>query len=713
VAKRTDPGRPRDTDPISLDADPTGGQVTSMWKNTDARFPDSRRRIRAARDILNKTSTTLLGESAVGSPQSAVGALTLPQRMLAVTMTNSLSSQYGVPELTRYGKPIASDKSDQIETVLKATLERLLAAPDLFGKATQDGQWGIAVLPAAVEWDHCPVYSADGYNLDEQDRPPTDDGYSGRDPARSRRAFDKDYEAYCARCDYVAVDLIDPTDCAPILTRGSRGRRFSARGLVVRRLFEREELLAQGYKSPALSSEKATLIPRGDKATVRGKGGKLYLYTLYTSLWDDADACLVPCIVYSVAGEDTTRYSPRTSQQEAALINLKEEWGIETPMWGYYFGLRTADPDPDHVGLPFLDAYEGLVLALERMLAASVAHAERSSFKGSWVEPGENVPPEAYTETVENQLRLKQFDEPLSGELMTAPGRVTPVAPPPLGSAASQMMAALMQQLQLTSPDPASPAGQGASGHAMSLASGLIEAAHADIPRGVLECYEDVAQWVLECICAVMATKQVPYVIDANEELPPDEPGDRRAVSQRYVLTEKDLGESYKITARWRQRPDPVNVTLKMDQADRGYASVIDVLEAAGETNTTWKLGEILYYKAVMTPGSPENLELSAYVARKRGEIEKAQQLELQAKQLLEPQGTPTAAIAPEAAQMAQMAAGQGSGVATGVKSSISATVQGAQEGGAINQDQRVAGAMGIRGAVPPSVGAGANGIPG
>jgi DNA-directed RNA polymerase subunit K/omega len=699
--------RPKDTDALRLDVDPSGGQVVALWRSTESRFPDSRKTIRRARDLVNKAPSTMLDP--FGSTTGGSVPFALPQRMLAVTMTNSLSSQYGTPELTRYGKPVASDKSDQIETVLKATLDRLLSVPDLFGKATQDGQWGIAVLPAGAEWDHIPLYSAEGYDLDAEDRSPGDAGYTSRDPARSRRAFDRDYEAYCARCDYVAIDVIDPTDCAPILTRGTHGRRFAARGLLVRRLFEREELLAQGYRSPALSAEKSTLIPRGDRATARGKGGKLYLYTAYVSLWDEDDECLVPCIVYSVAGEDTRKFSPRTGEHDAALINLREEWGIETPMWGYYHGLRTADPDPDKVGLPFLDAYAGLVLALERMLAASVAHAERSSFKGSWVEPGENVPPEAYTETVENQLRLKSFDEPVSGELMTAPGRVTPVAPPPLGTAATQMMAALMQQLQVTSPDPAQPAGSGASGHAMSLASGLIEAAHSDIPRGVLECYEDVASWVLECICAVMKTKQVPYVIDANEELPPDEPGERRAVSQRYVLSEKDIGDSYHITATWRQRPDPVNVTLAMDRATQGFASIVDVLEAAGETNTTYKIAEILYYRAVMTPGTPENLELSAYVARKRGETSRAEQLEMEAKALLEPQGTPSDAIAPEAQQMAAMAAGQPSGVATGAKSSIAATVQGAQEGGPTMSDQQAGAAMGVRAAVPPSVG---NGVP-
>lgn len=705
-----EPGmRPRDTDALSLSEDPTGGQLVQLWRATDARFPASRRRITRARDVATKDDLALGSDGTRTDPRT----ITLPQRLLAITMTNSLSSQYGVPELTRFGRPVASDKSDQIETVLKATLGELLAAEDLFGKATQDGEWGVAVVPAATRWDHVPVYSEEGYSLDADDRRKGSDGYTGRDPARSRRAYDRDYEDHCARCEYVAVDLIDPTDCAPILTRGTRGRRFTARGLVVRRLFEREELLDQGYDCPALASEKTALIPRGERASMRGRGGKLYLYTAYVSLWDEDDGCLVPCVAYSVGGQDTTRYSPRSGRQEAALINLKAEWGIETPCWGYYHGMRTADPDPDRVGLPFLDAYADLVLALERMLAASVHHAERSSFKGSWVEPSENVPPEAYTETVENQLRLKSFDEPASGELMTAPGRVTPAAPPPLGSAATQMMAAMLGQLEATAPDPASPAGSGASGHAMSLASGLIEAAHADIPRGVLECYQDVAQWVLETIAAVMRTKQVPYVIDANEELPPDVPGDRRSVSQRYVLSEKDIGDSFKITAAWRQRPDPVNITLAMDRAMKGFASIVDVLEAAGETNTTYKIAEILYYKAVMTPGSPENLELSAYVARKRGEVARAEQLELQAKQLLAPQGTPTDAIAPEARQMAAQAAGGGgrpSGVATGVQSSIAATVQGAQEGGAINADQRLGAEMGIRAAVPPSVGAGLNG---
>jgi hypothetical protein len=703
AAKGAPEDRPKDTDAITLDRDPTGGQVGRLWRQTDERFPESRKRIREARDVANKDASTLgLGGG---------GPMALPQRLLAVTMTNSLSSQYGTPELTRFGRPTATDKSDQIETVLKATLEELIATPDLFGKATQDGQWGLAVLPAGAEWDHIPLYSADGYNLDEDGRGPEEKAYSGRDPARSRRAYDRDYEDYCARCQYVAVDLIDPTDCAPILTRGTRGRRFTARGLLVRRLFEREELLAEGYTCPALSSEKSTLIPRGDKATVRGRNGKLYLYTVYLSLWDEDEKELVPCIIYSVGGDDTRKYSPKTGKDEPALINLKEEWGIAEPTWGYYFGMRTADPDPDKVGLPFLDAYKDLVLALERMMAASVAHAERSSFKGSWVEPGENVPPEAYTETVDNQLTLKSYDEPASGELMTAPGRVTPVAPPPLGSAVSQMMAAVLQQLEVTAPDPQQPAGGAASGHAMSLASGLIQAAHADIPRGVLECYQDLASWTLTVMLAVMKTKSVPYVIDANEELPPDQPGERRSVSQRYVLTERDLGDHPRVTASWRQKPDPVNVTLTMDRASRGYASIVDVLEASGETNHVYKIAEILYYRAVITPGTPENLELSAYVSRKRGEEEKAQQQELQAKQVLGPLGTPTAAIAPEADQMATAA--QQSGVATGAKSSIAATVQGAQEGGPIQADARMGAGMGVNAAVPPGVGAGAPAGPG
>ena len=695
--------RPRDGDPISLGTTPTGGQMVALWKRTDARFPESRRRIRRARAVLNKDTSTL---SARGDDP-----LTLPQRLMAVTMTNSLSSQYGTPELTRHGRPIATDKSDQIETVLKATLAELIAADDLFGKATQDGEWGVAVYPAPADWAHLPVYSEQGYDLDAEDRPKGSAGYTTRDSARSRRAFDRDYEDFLAEQPYVVVDLIDPTDCAPLLVRGTRGRRFEARGLLVRRLFSREDLLAQGYRCPCLASEQATLIPRGDKANARGRGGQLWLYTAYLTLWDEADECLVPCIVYSVAGEDTTRKNG-LGEDEPALINLKHEYGITTPMWGYYHGMRTADPDPDRVGLPFLDAYADLVLRLERLLAASVHHAERSSFYGSWVEPGEQVPIEAYTETVENQLQLRRFDPPESGELVTAPGKVMPATPAPLGPAAAQMLMAMQQTLDLQAPDPSQPAGAGASGHAMSLASGLIEAAHADIPRGVLECYRDVAGWVLECTAAVMRTFGTPYVIDANEELPPDEAGDRRRVSQRYVLSERDLGGSYKVAAEWRQRPDPVNITLTLDLMTKGAASIADVLEARGETNTTYKIAEILYYRAVMTPGTPENLELSAYVARKRGEVEKAERLELEAKALLEPQGTPSNAVAPEARDMAAMArqgmgAGPPSGVQSGVRSGIAATVQGATQGGPMTQDALAAGQLGVRPAVPPTNGAG------
>jgi len=685
---------PRNTDPISLDGALEGDQLVALWRDTDSRFTGSRERIRWARDVQAKDPSSI---SAVGD----IAGLTLPQRLMAITMTNSMSSQYGVPELTRYGRPSPSDKADEIETIMKATLESLIDVTDLFGKATQDGEWGIAVVPAETDWASVPTYSEDGYSFDADDRRPDDEGYRGRDGARSRRAYDKDREDWLASQQYVTIDLIDPTDCAPILVRGTHGKRFEARGLVVRRLFTREDLLGRGYRCDALSAERATLIPRGDRGNKTGKGGQLWLYTAYLTLWDEDDETLVPCIAYSVAGQTTYRRDRDSGEDKTALIDLRKDYGITTPMWGYYWGLHSADPDPDRMGIPFMDAYADLVLTLERMLAAGVHHAERSAYRGSWVEPGDNVPAAAYTETVENQLRLRRFDPPLSGELVTAPGRVVPDAPPPLGTAATQMMMAIQANLGQTAPDPANPAGTGASGHAMSLASGLIEAAHGDIPRGVLECYESLACWVLECLVAVMRTYDVPYVLDANEELPPEAPGNRRFVTQRYVLTERDIGKSYKLSATWRQKPDPTSITLTMDRATRGYASVVDVLEAAGETNAVLKIAEILYYRAVMTPGSPENLELSAYVARRNGDVEKAQQLELQRQGLLAPQGTPTAAIAPEAQEMAAQAGGGPpmgpSGVQTGVRSSIAASVQGAVGGGPQTADARLAGEMGIR----------------
>lgn len=704
--------RPKDTDVIGLDRDPTGGQVVTLWKNTLARFPTLWKRIELQRKIVARDDSTISDRT--------TDKFTLPQRLMPVTMTNSLSSQYGTPELTRHGRPVATDKSDTIETVLVADLEQSITTADIFAKATQDGCWAVAVVPAPLDVLRMPQYDEDGYSLDEKGRKKGDKEYTKRDATTSKRAYDKDHEDFLATQQYATVDLIDPTDCAPILVRGTRGRRFEARGLLVRRLFSREELLGAGYRSPALRAEKATLIPRSDKGNARGRGGSLWLYTAYLLLWDEAGddgrGELVPVIINSVAGEDTDRrtYDPSKKDFEVgpALINLKQEYGITEPTWGWYQGLRTADPDPDKVPLPFGEAYDALVLGLERMMAASIHHAERSSFHGWWVEPGEKVPQAAYIETIENQLRLKRFDPPESGELVTAPGKVTPNVPAPLGPAASQMMAAMTAQLDANAPDPADPAGQGASGHAMSLASGLIQAAHADIPRGVLECYADIANWKLACTAAVMRTFEVPWVVDTNAELPPDEPGERRSVTQRYVVSERDLGKSYKVTASWRQKPDPVNITLKLDMMLKGAASVKDVLEAAGETNTTYKIAEILYFKQVMTPGTPENLELSAYTARKRGEVERAEMLELQAKGMLEPQGTPTDAIAPEAQQMAAMIAGGGggappSGVQTGVRSSIAAATEGATQGASVTRDALAAGEMGIRPATPPANGVG------
>jgi len=161
-------------EPISLTKDPTGQQMVNLWKNTRGRFPSTYRKVEASRAIVNKDISTLSDRS--DDP------LVLPQRLMAITMTNSLSSQYGVPELTRHGKPVTTDKSDEIETVLKATLERSLNPADVFGKATQDGSWAMAVLPAPLDVMRMPVYSEDGYSFDKEGRKKGDAHESVWDP---------------------------------------------------------------------------------------------------------------------------------------------------------------------------------------------------------------------------------------------------------------------------------------------------------------------------------------------------------------------------------------------------------------------------------------------------------------------------------------------------------------------------------------------------
>src|SRR5215510_2216139 len=164
---------PRATDPITLDSPPTGDQLTALWRDTDARFPESRERIRRARDVANKEPSTIADDS-----------FTLPQRLMSITMTNSFASQYGTPELTRYGRPGPSDKSDELETIMKATLDGLIDPVDLFGKAAQDGEWAVAVMPADTDWSYVPTYSEQGYSFDEHDRTPDQEVYRGRDGAR-------------------------------------------------------------------------------------------------------------------------------------------------------------------------------------------------------------------------------------------------------------------------------------------------------------------------------------------------------------------------------------------------------------------------------------------------------------------------------------------------------------------------------------------------
>jgi hypothetical protein len=690
-SRKRDDQRVYSVDPISADNARTADLV-SIWERTAARFTNSRFRILLCRDIRRNEAGVSIDPTWCDGNEDVADWLevALPDRqLLDVNLTNALATS--VPKYTRAPRGSTqtdTDDADALELWGNSAIEQSVDWPTPRGLAIQEGEYGVLVLPDTAAMADVPEYmqristekhaklkdtkgwekdeDGDGwhrpnpaYERDAKGRAPDHPQYTKRSEKASSKAHNDDYIDWLANHLPWTVQFISALDCVPILVRGKK-RPWECNGLLRRTLFDEEELLARKFKWEGMGQRE--LIPRSfDSDSTYGQGGQIYLYEAYLMLPATDGGPPHPTIVYSVGGAATTlgrSMSDGTESEEASVIDLYEEYGIETKLWEYYWGCHLQD-DPDFRGMPYIWPMVPAITNLEGLLTADLAGAWKNSFGGHIVVPDQNVPPAAYMEGEGAKAQMRTFKAPKMGEVKLAPGLVTPFQQAMVGQGARYMEGVLERSIRSGSPDPATMGGEmGDSGRQMVVAKELMVQGKSQIRQAILDTAEFVAECVLRIATAIMRRDGVPVAVYVNDERIVD--GETKRQMSAVELKDRWVGTNYRLFAEFPPEANLAEVEEEASLYERGLATFDDVQKKRGNPSpmtTRVKREAEEYWKT-----DAGKLELMLVAAQYRGDAKRAADLEMQLDGLLQPDGTPTAALAPELQGMPQLTPGSPEG---------------------------------------------------
>jgi len=360
--------------------------------------------------------------------------------------------------------------------------------------------------------------------------------------------------------------------------------------------------------------------------------------------------------------------------------------------------------------VPFMTPIGDAIVALEGLLGSVNITAWRRGTSKIGVVPAENVPPAAYLDA-DDQLKAVDIDP--EADVVTLYGPVQSIAPIEHSGDTRWVVEQLGASVADATPSSAAFGGEGSnSGHEAALLHTYAMSAQSMTREGLRQAYQDAAEMLLEWACCFMRTKdldEIPYYADVDAD-----PQDGTASSNQQTimvrLKEAWIGQNYKVTAKYPPAPNPIVIQQVAQLAQMGFATFDDVQEARGKTNSIRERVRIINDKYWLSERG--QAELSAIDARRRGDVEQAQQIEAMlaghaAPLAIGPDGKPTQ-VGPSAAQDPMFgppgAAGGpgGPGGPTAAQSALAGTVGAGRA--AMNQDLlATAGAPAPAGVLPPN----------
>lgn len=666
-----------DSAPLGTEG-PKRRDFLSAWRRGTERFASSRGAILDARDLEDGTLVSASPDSTVGVD----GTLTydpfssrLPQRIqLPLQLEQQIADL--MPDILREprsGSETADAQAQKTEAWTRGAIEQHLPWRDSVGKAVRDAEWGACLLPASGVWDRLPTW------MDTQSKAIRDEwwrdaaGTSTRDASKisrkqSAKAYREAWERQAAKRLPAVYRIISATDCVPFFTRGWGKRRWEVSSLLIRTLYTVDELMADGYAvdiDGGMERMRA-LLPTGYSAdNMTGQSGLPYLYEwLYYAVvatpygWDR-----IPMVSYSIGGLPTfnTRMMPEQDDAPAdATINLRERYGMQRHLMGYYWGFqRSGEDNPDRKGIPYLEAWKDTIIGVEELRAATRKHAKETAYRGYQFIPDPNVPAEAYLLGTDGARTMRQFPLPGSGESVSVPGEYKPVAPAPMGESARYMIETDLAILQASTPSP-QQAGYGderpGSGRELSVSHALFQTANSHAKEGLRQAVEDLGEWELEIADSLMAHFKLDGIpVSSNQPVTAQAAAGKRAPRETLTLTRGMLNGDYELTAFYPEVGNIAEVAQEIADAQAGYSTFERVAEKKGVNDPFSLRVQILRDRYL---DSPEGQMLqNIWLARYRGDEDAAQQLIEQLKMAQD--GTPAAEISPEAMTAAEQAVGQ------------------------------------------------------
>lgn len=697
------------------------GHVIELFREGLTTRQNSRRRILDVRALRRNEPDSLIRLApnwVRRNPEAASWvAQPLPERQ---TLEGDLIARIGAVEGEFDCEPLGFEDSDidaaeEKEGYLEEWRQRHFPAQTCFGKGTEDGEYGMVVIPANLDMDGAPdffeylderAYESlpDGdrksYAKDDEDRrgryvKQDKDGKKAVNPKfdrgdrkKSEEAHEKAVQRYLLGQRAEHVRIIPALDCVPIFTRSTSKGRWECIALIERTLYYQEELIEAGYGWEGLGNRQ--LVPlayKADGSALRvdgnevGHNGQFYLYTAYVMCRDDR-GCTRPVIAWTVGGAstwDATSGDP-SDRESVGLIDLYDEYKakdgtcvLDVPMWGYFGGLHTEDDDPDHYWRPYMYPFLGVLKSIEGNKTSINAHVATNAFPGYYYTPDGKLAEFAPEAVIEKDGELIVPGFPGTAEIKPSGGAVTPAVSATISADAWRQLDSDKAWLRENTAVDQIQTGSSTSGRAQVVQSGLAQVAKRHIRDGERDALVFAGERALRIWHAIYAKWKVRWPIQTVDERPVG-----TEIRTGVDVLEYDpswIGEgNFNLKADFPAEENLARRDLEMNAYERKLGTLKRVAESMGEKDTMALRREIVKDQLWAAPETV--MAMQERLAKQSGNRELQKIIRLRNAQLAAQQDVPGVGVMPMAAlrrQGEQKATGGGG-------PSIAASMRGGQE---------------------------------
>lgn len=670
------------------------GWVRQFWEETTPRFRDRSERIEFTAAVRNEDIVVPIPDPLISDEDVNFVAYIAPERKtLESHIRQTLEANEPIYQRPVFGgRESDENNADLIEAFSAGLYAQLIDFPTIIGKLTEDGEKATvlqfdldyllavpspsesitpdeyAELPEDERDDWTEVVRSGGrrsyrryrqqFWRDADGRKPSDPYYRKlnddgeraefkRNDLATRRAWREHKKAMSEGKLPLVVRHIPALDCAPILARGTGKTRWDCQGLVIKNRFEESTLLAQGL---AWVDSTGTLVQRGYEAD-RTTGRYLDVYEAHLWLENEETGEKDPCIIYEIDGARETCREGRDGRLGPAVINLRDQYGIDFLCVNYPFGPHSSADDPDAYGFPLAYPLLATILNLEDNRTNFNVHHRKYAYSKPAVQIDAKVDPATY-------LLADGSPRPLdvNADYILLPGPFGPLTPMPSPSGVRELDQMFQRALDTNTAD-APQTGGDASGHSLTVQGGYFKAANLHILEGARQ---DV-EWIGTTAMRMLAALEDKHKIRASVYPAGDVPADAHPSLQKKAIIEFDsrwFKGNYQLKAVYPKVGNLAEIQQEADLKERGLSTFRRVMEKKGVQSVFAERVEVAADQWWESEQGKQFLVLEAL--KRRGDMERAQMLEAQMRGDMQPNGLPTAAIPPEILALQQQMQGAG-----------------------------------------------------